>query len=153
LLAYELHRPPSMDETFVFHRAQAEVYRRLVDGENVVLSAPTSFGKSKIIDAIIASDKHKNIALIVPTIALIDETRIRVSEFSHKYKIISQLSQKIDEKNIFVFTAERLNGYDNLPKIDFFVIDEFYKIGALKEDEPRTVSLNQAFYKLYKGGG
>lgn len=153
LLAFELHRPPSMDETFVFHRAQAEVYRRLMDGENVVLSAPTSFGKSKIIDAIIASDKHKNIALIVPTIALIDETRIRVSSFSEKYKIISQLSQRPGDKNIFVFTAERLNGYENLPKIDFFVIDEFYKIGALKEDEPRTVSLNQAFYKLYKGGG
>lgn len=153
LLALELHRPPSMDETFVFHRAQAEVYRRLMDGENVVLSAPTSFGKSKIIDAIIASGNHKNIALIVPTIALIDETRIRVSAFSDSYKIISQLSQKTENKNIFVFTAERLNGYENLPKIDFFVIDEFYKIGALNDDEPRTVSLNQAFYKLFKGGG
>lgn len=153
LLALELHRPPSMDETFVFHRAQAEVYRRLMDGENVVLSAPTSFGKSKIIDAIIASGKHQHIALIVPTIALIDETRIRVSSFSATYKIISQLSQRPDKNNIFVFTAERLNSYEHLPKIDFFVIDEFYKIGALKDDEPRTVSLNQAFYKLYKSGG
>lgn len=153
LLAYELHRPPSMEETFVFHRAQAEVYRRLEDGENVVLSAPTSFGKSKIIDAIIASGKHKNIALIVPTIALIDETRIRVAVFSPEYKVVSQLSQKPGEKNIFVFTAERLNGYEYLPHIDFFVIDEFYKIGTVGGDEPRTVSLNQAFYKLYKGGG
>jgi hypothetical protein len=153
LLALELHRPPSMDETFVFHRAQAEVYRRLMEGENVVLSAPTSFGKSKIIDAIIAAGTHNNIALIVPTIALIDETRIRVSSFSDTYKIISQLSQKPESKNIFVFTAERINGYEYLPKIDFFVIDEFYKIGALKDDEPRTVSLNQAFYKLFKGGG
>jgi hypothetical protein len=153
LLAYELHRPPSMDETFVFHRAQAEVYRRLIEGENVVLSAPTSFGKSRIIDAIIASGKYKNIALIVPTIALIDETRIRVAGFSEKFKIISQLSQKPEEKNIFVFTAERLNGYEYLPNIDFFVIDEFYKIGALKDDEPRTVSLNQAFYRLHKAGG
>ncbi len=153
LLALELHRPPSMDETFVFHRAQAEVFRRLMDGENVVLSAPTSFGKSKIIDAIIASGKYDNIALIVPTIALIDETRIRVSAFSDDYKIVSQLSQQPENKNIFVFTAERINGYQNLPVIDFFVIDEFYKIGALKDDEPRTVSLNQAFYRLYKGGG
>ena len=153
LLAFELHRPPSMDETFVFHRAQAEVYHRLISGENVVLSAPTSFGKSRIIDAIIASGKHRNIALVVPTIALIDETRFRVSIFGDQYKIITQLSQKPSDKNIFVFTAERLNGYKLLPKIDFFVIDEFYKIGALSEDEPRTVSLNQAFYRLYKGGG
>ena len=153
LIAYEFHRPPSMEETFVFHRAQSEIYHRLISGENVILSAPTSFGKSKIIDAVIATDRFRNIAVIVPTIALIDETRIRLSTFSEKFKIITQLSQRPGDKNIFIFTPERVNAYESLPSIDFFVIDEFYKIGALDEDETRTVSLNQAFYRLFKGGG
>ena len=45
-IAYEVHRPSGFKENFVFHHAQAEVYYTLLRGENVVLSAPTSFGKS-----------------------------------------------------------------------------------------------------------
>ena len=153
LIAHEFHRPPSMEKTFVFHRAQAEVYRRIVDGENVILSAPTSFGKSRIIDALIATERYTNIAVVVPTIALIDETRRRLSVFSDRYKVVTQLTQKPSDRNIFVFTAERINAYENLPAIDFFVIDEFYKIGSMSEDETMTIALNQAFYKLHKGGG
>ena len=152
-IAYEFHRPDGDDDKLVFHRAQAEVYRRLMEGENVILSAPTSFGKSKIIDAMIASNKYSNIAIIVPTIALIDETRRRLSAFSDSYKIITQLAQKPGSKNIFILTAERAVGYEELPIIDFFVIDEFYKIGAFAEDPSRTIALNHAFYRLYKGGG
>jgi rhodanese-related sulfurtransferase len=33
------------------------------------------------------------------------------------------------------------------------VIDEFYKIGAMDEDESRTVALNEAFYRLLKDRG
>lgn len=153
LIAYEFHRPPSTEETFVFHRAQAEIYQRLIEGDNVILSAPTSFGKSKIIDAIIATKRFKNIAVVVPTIALIDETRIRLSTFKNTYKIVTQLSQLPSDRNIFVFTPERLNVYENLPSIDFFVVDEFYKIDAMSEDKLRTIALNQAFYRLLKGGG
>lgn len=37
--------------------------------------------------------------------------------------------------------------YQNLPQIDFFVIDEFYKLSAQRDDE-RSGILNNAFYKL-----
>ena len=57
-IAYEVHRPSGFKENIVFHHAQAEVYYTLLRGENVVLSAPTSFGKSLIIDSIIASQQH-----------------------------------------------------------------------------------------------
>jgi hypothetical protein len=149
-IAYEFHRPVNYDEPIVFHREQAEVYRRLLNGENIILSAPTSFGKSKVIDALIAIGRFKNFVVIVPTIALIDETRRRLSRFSSKYKIITQISQRSGGQNVFIFTAERANVYQYFPRIDFFVIDEFYKIGALAEDQKRTVALNQAFYKLSK---
>jgi reverse gyrase len=47
--------------------------------------APTSFGKSFIIDAFIALKQPKNIAIIVPTIALTDETRRRLQrKFSNQ---------------------------------------------------------------------
>jgi hypothetical protein len=148
---YEYHRPLSYDEPdVVFHREQAEVYRYLMDGESVILSAPTSFGKSKVIDAVIASGKFNNIVVVVPTIALIDETRKRLARYGDRDKVISQVAQEPGERNIFLFTAERTIAYDRLPKIDFFVIDEFYKIGALKEDPSRTAALNQAFIRLLK---
>lgn len=150
-VAYEFHRPDNMGEDFVFHREQAEIYRRLLDGDSVILSAPTSFGKSKIIDAIIATGRHSNLAVIVPTLALIDETRRRLSRFSEEYKIVTHLSQEPGPQNVFVFTAERAVAYDRFPGIEFFVIDEFYKLDS--DDDSRTVALNQAFYKLRKLGG
>ncbi|MFN4769430.1 MAG: helicase-related protein [Candidatus Kapaibacterium sp.] len=152
-IAYEYHRPLTFDEPIVFHREQAEVYRRLLDGDNIILSAPTSFGKSKVIDAIIASGRYNNIVVVVPTIALIDETRRRLSRFSPAFKVVTQVSQSPGDRNIFVFTAERANVYKEFPHIDFFVIDEFYKIGAVAADHKRTVALNHAFYKLSKDGG
>lgn len=152
-VAYEFHRPENMGEDFVFHREQAEVYQRLMDGGSVILSAPTSFGKSKIIDAIIASERFRNLAVVVPTLALIDETRRRLAQFSDRYKIITHLSQQPAGSNIFVLTAERAVAYEHFPPIEFFVIDEFYKLNAMSEDQTRTVALNQAFYKLRKFGG
>lgn len=151
-LAYEYHRPLNMEDDLVFHREQADVYRRLLAGDSIVLSAPTSFGKSRIIDAMIALGRFQNIAIVVPTIALIDETRRRLSKFSELYKVISHLSQKPAERNLFVFTQERLIAYKELPRIDFFAIDEFYKLGGLEEEQDRKVALNHAFHLLLKQG-
>ncbi|MDX2147949.1 MAG: DEAD/DEAH box helicase [Planctomycetota bacterium] len=152
LLAYEFHRPEGYDEDIVFHRVQSQVYRYLLAGDNVILSAPTSFGKSKVIDAMVASGKFDNVAIIVPTLALIDETRRRLSRFGARYKLITHTSQEVATRNLFVLTAERLNAFAELPRIDFFVIDEFYKLG-MHEDRDRMVALNEAFYKLRKGRG
>ena len=153
IVAYELHRPENMGDDFVFHREQAEIYRRLLNGDSVILSAPTSFGKSRIIDAIIATGRFRNVAVIVPTLALIDETRRRLTQFSARYKIVSHLSQQPGESNIFIFTAERAVAYGRFLPIEFFVIDEVYKLNAMSGDETRTVALNQAFYRLRKFGG
>lgn len=132
-IAHQFHQPENFEEV-VFHREQAEVYRRLIAGDSVILSAPTSFGKSLVVDAVIAKGHLKNIVVVVPTLALIDETRRRFARFSNQYKVISNPSQKPSERNLFVLTAERVVAIEELPKIDFFVIDEFYKIGAIEED-------------------
>lgn len=149
-IAYEVHRPSGFKENFVFHHAQAEVYYTLLGGENVVLSAPTSFGKSLIIDSIIASQQHSNIFIIVPTIALIDETRKRLSKFKDSYKIITHPSQSFSPRNIFILTQERAIEIIPDVNVDFFVIDEFYKLSPQKTDEERCHVLNQVFYMLVK---
>lgn len=152
LLAYEYHRPLDMDPTLVFHRVQAEVYRSLLNGDNVVLSAPTSFGKSLLIDAMVATGKYTNIAVVVPTLALMDETRRRLARTFPRFKIVTHPSQSLAESNILVLTQERLLAFDELPGIGFFVIDEFYKLD-LEGDRSRSIALNHAFYRLWKGGG
>jgi helicase conserved domain protein len=151
-IAYEIHRPTGFKENIVFHHAQAEVYYTLLKGKNVVLSAPTSFGKSLIIDSIIAFQKYLNIIIIVPTIALIDETRKRLSKFKDLYKIITHPSQSYSNKNVFILTQER--AIEMIPNIDvdFFVIDEFYKLNFQNtdQDKERCLVLNQVFYMLVK---
>jgi hypothetical protein len=56
-IAWEFNRPAAMPDDIVFHEPQTRVYRELVQGQNVVLSAPTSFGKSLVTDAVIATGK------------------------------------------------------------------------------------------------
>lgn len=151
-IAYEMHRPTGFKENIVFHHAQAEIYYALLRKENIVLSAPTSFGKSLIIDSIIASLNYSNIVIIVPTIALIDETRKRLSKFKSIYKIITHPSQVITSKNVFILTQERALEIIKNTDVDFFVIDEFYKLSPQRTDEERCHILNQVFYTLVKTG-
>lgn len=151
LLNYEYHTADGLNG-IVLHAAQARVYRALMDGVNVILSAPTSFGKSLLIDAMIASGRFKCMVVIVPTIALIDETRRRLSKrFGESYKVITHASQAPTGRNIYILTQERFVEFQNQIKPDFFVLDEFYKLSPNRGDE-RTFILNQAFYQLFKSG-
>ncbi|MBG9999300.1 DEAD/DEAH box helicase [Pseudoalteromonas sp. NSLLW24] len=142
----------NFDDSFIFHSMQARVFNLLLSGKNVILSAPTSMGKSAIVDALLAANKFKTIVIVVPTIALIDETRRRIkARFGNKYQIIhhgSQLSRK--EKVIYIFTQERVNEREDLRDIDLFIIDEFYKLADIKDiqSRPRAFALNIALSKL-----
>jgi hypothetical protein len=152
-IAYEFHRPDNFTDDLIFHRVQADVYRNLLDGDNVILSAPTSFGKSLIIDAMIASGKYDHVAIVVPTIALIDETRRRLTRrFGGTYKVITHPSQERAPKEVLIMTQERILQVEPLTPIDFFVIDEFYKLQPRPEDTERSLVLNTAFYRLHKTG-
>jgi hypothetical protein len=150
-IAWEFNRPANMSESIVFHGPQTRVYRALLDGQNVVLSAPTSFGKSLVVDAVIASGKFKNVLIVVPTIALIDETRRRLSQrFRNRYKIITHTSQALAERNLFVLTQERVLEREVINSADFVVIDEFYKLAPERKDDERCARLNEVFYHVVK---
>ncbi|MBK1873059.1 DEAD/DEAH box helicase [Marinobacter sp. 1-3A] len=129
-----------------FHEEQKYVLDLLNSDKNVIVSAPTSFGKSLLIEEIVASYKYKNIVVIQPTLALLDETRKKLSKYQENYKIIVRTSQEAsaEKSNLFLLTSERVNEYQNLPDIDFLIIDEFYKLSSKRDDE-RSDSLNNAF--------
>lgn len=131
------------------HKEQKKLSEYIREGKNVVASAPTSFGKSLLIEEIVASHKYRNIVVIQPTLALLDETRIKLKKYKDFYKIIIRTSQEAstDKGNLFLLTAERVMEYEDLPHIDFLIIDEFYKISGRRDDE-RSEVLNNAFLKI-----
>lgn len=140
----------NFDNEFIFHSMQAKIFKLLMEGNNVVLSAPTSMGKSAIVDALIAERKFKSIVIVVPTIALIDETRRRIqNKFGHEFQIIHHGSQLKKKYNvIYVLTQERVNERNDLRNIDLFIIDEFYKLAYSNDEPSRVIALNIALSKL-----
>lgn len=139
------------DEPITLHREQSRLLSSLLDGKSIAVSAPTSFGKSFVIDSFIAIKKPINTVILVPTIALADETRRRLQKkFGLKYKIITTPDQSLSERNIFVFPQERAVGYfEELKNIDILVVDEFYKASKFFDKE-RAPALIRAIARLGK---
>ena len=154
VLAWEKHRPPVdvFGPEFAFHADQARVFHRLMDGNSVMLSAPTSFGKSAILDALVSTLKWSNIVVIVPTIALIDEIRRRLVRFSEVYTIVTHPTQHRGDRNVYVLTQERFLEMQPEVAPDLFMIDEFYKLSGMNEDDQRTSMLNIAWKQLRDSG-
>lgn len=138
-------------EEKTLHREQSYLLKELLDGKSVAVSAPTSFGKSFVIDAFISLRHPQNVVIIVPTIALTDETRRRLyKKFANQYKIITTQDVELGEKNIFIFPQERAVGYINkINNIDILIIDEFYKAGIVFDPE-RAPALLKAILELGK---
>ncbi len=137
-----------LEDTYL-HKEQKKISSYLLAGKNVIASAPTSFGKSLLIEEIVASKTYNNIVIIQPTLALLDETRLKLKKYANDYKIIVRTSQPYseDKRNLFLLTAERVMEYEPLPQIDFLIIDEFYKLSLRRKDD-RADTLNNAFLKV-----
>lgn len=127
-----------------------------LENKRIIVSAPTSFGKTFILREIIFSKhfNYKNILLVFPTIALLNENSMDLSEIITKlnldYKIVNNVYSEISEsdKHIFILTPERtlklLADNENL-NIDFFFFDEVYKIDedfSVGEDHEITGKVN-----------
>lgn len=157
-VALDLYRTP-FSKSYVFHSMQFHIFDLLKSGRNVVLSAPTSMGKSAIVDSLLGLGKLKRVVLVVPTVALADETRRRLQDrFGGEYQIIHHSSQEChSDRAVYVLTQERVNERDDILDIDLFVIDEFYKLafrqlkkGKTDLKDERVVELNIALSKLLK---
>ncbi|HZH09818.1 MAG TPA: DEAD/DEAH box helicase [Microvirga sp.] len=141
---------PELDG-ITLHRKQIDALNLLLSGKNLILSAPTSFGKSILIDALLASGKFKRVAIVLPTIALLDEFRRRlIKTFGKTFPIVMYHSDKPPEGNvIFLSTHERLINRQDLGRLDLAVVDEFYKLDPNRDDD-RSLTLNAVVYQLLK---
>lgn len=146
---YEAFKVDIGGKEATLHREQSSLLKKLINGESIAVSAPTSFGKSFVVDAFISINKPKNVVIIVPTIALTDETRRRLyKKFANRYKIITTTEVELAENNIFIFPQERAISYVNkLEEIDILIVDEFYKASS-NFDKERSPTLLKAIIKL-----
>ncbi len=138
-----------LDEKLYLHAKQMEILLHLLAGDNVILSAPTSFGKSMLVDAFLTYKSPKTVVMLLPTIALIDETRRRLTRrFGHRYEIITTVTDDYDRSKptIFVLTQERFLQRKDVKKIDLLFVDEFYKLDPTRKDD-RYENLNIALYR------
>lgn len=147
-----------LDESVVMHPEQLQILEQIKNNDALIISAPTSFGKTFCIFEYIARFFPQNIVLIVPTLALIDEYVKRIIKkyqivFS-RYRIYTHIDENstydFDKYNIFIITHDRVvheNAYDIIEKIDFLVIDEVYKLRTDPQND-RVLVLNMAYYHL-----
>ena len=150
--AYEAFKEDvGLKEKVVLHREQFRLLTLLLKGRSIAVSAPTSFGKSFIIDAFIKIQKPNNVVIIVPTIALTDETRRRIyKKFSDAYNIVTTTDGEVLDRNIFIFPQERaLHFVNKIKSLDILIIDEFYK-SSQYFDRERSSSLIRAIIKFGK---
>ena len=138
-----------LDEKLYLHSKQMQILLWLLEGDSVVLSAPTSFGKSLLVDALLARKRPHTVVVMLPTIALIDETRRRYRRnFGDTYSVITSVADIYDPElpTIFVLTQERFLSRNDDLKIDLLFVDEFYKLDPDRGD-PRFETLNLALYR------
>ena len=149
-----------VDNSVSLHPEQMEIIEQIERNSALIISAPTSFGKTFCIFEYIAKHQPKNVVLIVPTLALIEEYfRKIIRKYKNafkQYKVHTNVTEMDeygnDVNNIFILTHDRIvneNLCDRIPDIDFLVIDEVYKLETDKNND-RVLVLNIAYYRLAK---
>ncbi|WP_445156782.1 DEAD/DEAH box helicase [Halomonas sp. E14] len=137
-------------------RPQKEIFDSFQRNRRLVVSAPTSFGKTRIVREIILHNNYKNIAFIMPTVSLLSEQYQELRSSVEGYTISKSSKVKVDKDKsyIFVLTPERMSAFlEENPKfeIDFFVMDEIYKVDY-KLDDDRFRVFSDILYRLAKTG-
>lgn len=140
------------DEEKKFFAPQKKAFEAIDDEEAFSFSGPTSLGKSFIMRTFIKTQVQKgiqaNFAILVPTKALINETRSKLineltDELKEKnYRIVSAAGDIVlegDHNFIFVMTPERML-YFLISKptidLDYLFIDEAHKLSGKNKRAP-----------------
>lgn len=72
-LLYSAMAKSVLDENIALHPEQIQIINEIAQKDALIVSAPTSFGKTFCVFEYIAQYHPTNIVLIVPTLALVDE--------------------------------------------------------------------------------
>lgn len=124
--------------------------------ENIVVVAPTSYGKSELIVEKVLLNLNKKICILVPSKALLAQTKKRLINnekiFKHFKKIVThpELYSSADTNVLAVLTQERLqlilNKFPN-DSFDLVLIDEAHNVFV---DDERAILLCQVLLILKK---
>lgn len=153
---YSVFHQSKYDNKIVLHPQQAECIDLLFKNNNMILSAPTSFGKTYVAFEFIARNDFNNIVFIVPTIALMNEIIKKVKDrFSDNYNIITNSFEDFEQKNIFILVPERVDVelINKIKEVDFLIFDEIYKLKRMqtdkeKERDKKIIALNRGYFEL-----
>jgi len=159
-LIYNSFAESLLDPNISLHPEQLRIINKIENYESLIVSAPTSFGKTFSVFEYIARKEPNNIVLIVPTLALVSEYMKKIikkyNDFFRKYKVYTQVEVGKNyskfAKNIFILTHDRVlqdEIYNTMPSIDLLVIDEVYKLESDTNND-RVLVLNMAYYYLSK---
>lgn len=155
---YNIFNQSKFNEQKVLHPQQVEVLNFLLEGNNVLLSAPTSFGKTFIALEYMARATFSNIVFVVPTLALMNELSSKIrKKFGKEYNIITNSFENLSEKNIFILVPERIDQTFLIEitkvSIDLLIFDEIYKLKrrnseSKKSLDKRLISLNKGYFDI-----
>lgn len=159
-IIYNSFAVSELDNNISMHPEQVEIISNIEKNDALIISAPTSFGKTFCIFEYIAKYKPQNIVLIVPTLALVEEYFKKIiQKYKDKfsiYKIHTNINEDLQynfsNNNIFILTHDKVvkeTSYQLIERIDFLVIDEVYKLEVDREND-RVLILNMAYYYLSK---
>lgn len=143
----------SDDTKIFFTEFQKKLWESLSSGENIAISAPTSAGKSFIIQKYIlelVEGDAKNIVFIVPTKALINQvSNVLKSQFHEKAHVYTTYiaNEEDDLATIYVLTPERclkLLQDKNVAPPELIFMDEVHNI----ESGSRGVIFENILYRV-----
>lgn len=133
------------------HCYQKEILDKFHLGERnrIILSAPTSFGKTFLVYEIIRKFNYNTILLIFPTISLLSENYQHLLEdkslSAYSLHTLSEEEYDSNDKNIFLFTPERFLSFRDKHqdfRSDFTFIDEIYKIDEARQEKDNDDNTN-----------
>jgi len=145
----------SFDGSIYYNSGQLSLLNEIKTEKKLFVSAPTTFGKTKLVLDYIYSENKKlnNILFLIPTNSLSEEIYIKLLQFNSQNKLNYYISTNPKIKgnnNILVLTPEKYLLLIESKNIDFdlYVMDESYKIEEITKDPIKDDPLNERSSKF-----
>lgn len=131
---------------------QLKFLKKMNNTDKLIISAPTSFGKTFLTMEHIKRniEKYNTIFYIVHTNSLKDELVYKFNKYLSEYQVIENIEETIEkDKKIYVLVSDGQSVYNYKETIDLLVVDEAYNLN-IKQSNERYYCIMQSYYALLK---